>query len=268
MSVQGPYPLLIADLPDDLGLYVHDERDQHVSKRLREEGLWEPYETQLLLKILNPGNVLIDVGANLGYYTVIGSTQVGPSGKVFAFEPEPQNFELLQKNCHLNSLDNVQLHHAALSDTNGSGYIYLNESNLGDHQVYDAGEDRERRKIQMMVGSELLATQTDRADLIKIDTQGAEYHVLKGLEALILQSLPELHIIVEFWPAGLGRAGASGSDLLEVLVGYGLPMQIIDHIGHKLIPCTEQDLRLWIQDVDETPGNEGFINLLLGDLND
>lgn len=262
--ISGPFRLQLTDLDAELSLYVHDERDRHVSERLRREGIWEPYETDLLRRILKPSAIMIDVGANIGYYTVLAASLVGVDGHVYAFEPEPDNFNLLEKNCAHNSLSNVSLARAALSDRQGKGQIYLNDSNLGDHQVYDDGAGRLSREIELLSGSAYLKPFVQRVDVIKVDTQGAEYQVLKGLQALIADSLPALHMIVEFWPAGLRRAGSSGDQLLDLLLSFKLDMQLIDHLGHSLIRCTEQDLRDWIRDVDADDSNEGFINLLLG----
>ncbi len=261
---RGPCPLHIPGFDGALELFVHDDRDQHVSKRIVEEGIWEPYETQLVLQILQAGDCMVDVGANLGYYSVIAASLVGAEGKVFSFEPEPGNFHLLEKNREHNRAGNVECFCAALSDYEGQGSIHLNPDNLGDHQVYDAGEDRLVVGIDLRRGDDIILSATDRVDFIKIDTQGAEFHVLSGLKEVIKRSGHNLHMIVEFWPAGLRRAGASGQQLLDLLTSFNMDMCIIDHLGHTLVPCSRQDLDRWITDVDATEGNEGFINLLLG----
>ena len=70
-------------------MLVHGERDRFVSRRIREEGVWEPYETSLVLAMLRPGDVFVDVGANIGYFTILAASAVGAQGMVFAFEPDP-----------------------------------------------------------------------------------------------------------------------------------------------------------------------------------
>lgn len=262
------YPLNIAGLEQPLRMWVHaDGVDGHVSKRIREEGVWETYETQLLIEALQSRSQdnyrMIDVGANLGYYSLVAASLLGNSGTVYAFEPEPTNFAILSKNISENRLDNIIARHAGLSDVSAAGNLYLNPENRGDHQMYNAKNDRQSTPISLLNGDEFFAD-VARVDFIKIDTQGAEYHVLSGLDALIRRSLPALKLIVEFWPFGLRKAGHSGEALLDLLLSYELPMNLIDHIGHGLIPCTEKDIRDWIQQTDADPANEGFINLLLG----
>ena len=93
----GPIPLRVPGVHSPLAIFVHDERDRHVSRQLRESGIWEPYESRLLLDSLQPGAVFLDVGANLGYFSLLAADRVGPAGKVVAIEPDPANFLLLQR---------------------------------------------------------------------------------------------------------------------------------------------------------------------------
>jgi FkbM family methyltransferase len=262
-------------------MHVHGPEDQHVSKGIREHGIWEAYESRLVVERLKQGQTFLDVGANIGYYTVLAGMCVGQQGQVLSFEPERENFALLQANIALNCLENVKPVQAALAAQQGEGTIYLNTSNYGDHQIYDDASGRKAYPVRLLNGAEYLDSgesgiSCDRVDFIKVDTQGAEYGVLRGLTPLIEASLPELTMIVEFWPAGLNRASAVESEaeskpepssqahaLLDILVGLDLDMFVIDHINHGLIPCVEKDIRDWIIEVEANPENEGFINMLL-----
>ena len=86
-------------------LQLHDERDRFVSRQLRDQGIWEPFETTLVMASLAPGSVFVDVGANIGYFSVVAADIVGEDGQVLAFEPDPDNFALLQANLALNGLE-------------------------------------------------------------------------------------------------------------------------------------------------------------------
>jgi hypothetical protein len=88
------------DLP--LRLQVHGSADQVVSASLRDNRIWEPFETRLFVDLLKPGDVVVDVGANLGYFSIIAGALVGAAGRVFAFEPDPDNYALVQANIALN----------------------------------------------------------------------------------------------------------------------------------------------------------------------
>lgn len=269
--MKGPFPLAPPRaLAQSVSMFVHTDSDIHVSKRIAEEGIWEDYETALILDLLTPSACFVDVGANLGYYSVLAGVAVGEQGRVYAFEPEQKNFDLLERNIAHNGLSNIHRWQAALSDSDNDGLLYLNELNRGDHQVYQQHKDATERTTQDIVlryGSRLLAAHDcTHIDVLKIDTQGAEWHVMTGLIDVVRNSLPNIKMIVEFCPYGLRQAGASGRQLLSLLAGLELPFYIIDHIGHGLKPETEEGLLQWIDSVDADPENEGFINLLLGQL--
>ena len=143
MNLSSSIPLNIPGLATNLRLHVHGDHDRFVSRRIAEEGIWEPYETSLVMDLLHPGAVFVDVGANIGYFTVLAATT---AGKVFAFEPDPENFRLLEANLALNALQRkVTAVPAALAEEDGEGQLYLSEDNLGDHQIYAAGDHCQRR---------------------------------------------------------------------------------------------------------------------------
>ncbi|MGH8164650.1 MAG: FkbM family methyltransferase, partial [Rhodanobacteraceae bacterium] len=108
---------------------------------------YEPFETSLLTSELRPGMTVVDVGANIGYYTLLFSKLAGDKGRVYAFEPEPQNFALLERNLTRNHRANVTIFNEAASDQSGHSFLYLSTVNHGDHQAYPSGESR--RKVEM-----------------------------------------------------------------------------------------------------------------------
>ena len=261
---QRIFPLAVEGLPQTIKMIVHDERDQHVSKGIAEQGIWEAYESQLVLERLQSGDVFIDVGANIGYYSLLASTVVGESGRVYGFEPDPENFSLFEKNIAINQLSNVDSFNVALSDHDGKGELFVNSSNFGDHQIYDNGNGRACVTIELREGARLLS-QVQNVRLVKVDTQGAEYQVLIGLLPLLKKQQGPLSLIIEFWPFGLRKSGAGADQLLDVLVSLGLPFYIIDHVGHGLEACSEQQLREWVAMMEDHPDDEGFMNILVGD---
>lgn len=257
--------LKIAKLPVPLALHVHGEEDQFVSRRLREEGIWEPYETALLLQSLSPGDVFVDVGANIGYFSLLAAVVVGHSGSVFAFEPDEANVDLMRKSAALNGLSGlIEVVPAALSDHSGDGRLYLSDDNLGDHQVYASDSGRSSQPITLLNGTDYLAPRLERLDLLKVDTQGAEYHVMAGLMPLLLEMECNPRLLIELTPYSLVGAGASGRALIELLAQLEQPMWIVDHIEHRLVASSADALALWCDNVQATPGDQGFMNILVG----
>ena len=231
MNQNSTVALQIPDLAQPLQMHVH-ARDQFVSRRILEDGLWEPYETSLLLEFLRPGDVFVDVGANIGYFSVLAASAVGDEGAVFAFEPDADNFRLLQANAELNHQQHcITAVQGALSDAAGEGRLFLADDNLGDHQVYAGEDERPSVPITLYHGSDYLQHRLRRLDLLKVDTQGSEYHVIAGLMPLPTLQQP-------FW--------------------------IIDHIEHNLHASTAQDLIAWCDNWDQVPDARGFMNILIG----
>lgn len=252
-------------LEPGLAMYIHGEQDRHVSRRLREEGIWEPYETSLVLQLLQPGHVFVDVGANIGYFSLLAATRVGEAGAVFAFEPDPANFELFMASTRHNGLANIiRAEQAGLAATAGDAMLYLSEDNLGDHQIFATDGARKSKSIQLLQGSEYLGPVTGRVDLLKVDTQGSEYGVILGLMPLLQSLAAAPRIIIELTPLSLRQCGSSGRALISLLAELGQPMWIIDHIEHRTVLSSAQELSDWCDNVDAVSGDEGFMNILVG----
>ncbi len=262
-SPAGVHPLRIPGLGSELAMQVHAVADVHVSAAIAGEGIWEPQETRFLLDTLRPGDVFVDVGANIGYFALLASRLVGPTGAVLAFEPETANFALLEANCRLNGCANIRCFQAALGEENASGTLYLNELNRGDHSLYPTEPGRTGQGISIVNGSRLVGAIHPRVNCIKIDTQGAECEVVRGLRELIAASADDLIMIIEFSPLHLRKAGTSGRTLLELLGDHPWQMYLMDGAANGLLPVTAQQVRSLNDLTEQDPESEGFFNLVL-----
>ena len=251
--------LQIADLPFTLELQTHGESDL-VSRIILQDKIWEAFETKLVIENLHDDAVFIDVGANIGYYSVISSKCVGNNGKVFAFEPEQKNFQLLEQNIKLNALNNVQCFQAGLGKRNHEIDFFINTENRGDHRAFNKEKNREKTSINILVGDEVL--QNKKVDFIKIDTQGYELAILQGFQNTIAANQQYLKMIIEFWPFALKENGHSADELLNELARYDFEIYIIDHIHHQLVKTDIETLRNFTE-TSLTAENQGFINLFL-----
>lgn len=265
MNSEQPVSLQVPGLAQALFLHVHPEGDQVISPRLRAEGIWEPYETQLLLALLQPGDVLVDVGANIGYFSLIAAAAVGEQGRVIAFEPHATNFDLLQRNVALNDFaSRIECVCAGLSDRAGAGALYVSAENSGDHQIYAGVEQRRSAAIKLLRGADFLRDRLPRIDVVKIDTQGSEARVVTGLLPLLQQAGDNLRMLVELTPFSLRQAGSSGRQLIEQLASLKLPFWIVDHVQHRLWSSSAEDLARWCDNWDAVPNADGFMNILVG----
>lgn len=196
-------------------------RDTVITPTISSTGMWEPAETAEFLQRLKPGDTFVDAGANIGYYTVIGSRLVGRTGKVYAFEPEPKTFETLKKNVRLNGLTNVVLEQKALSNQKGVIKLFINDENKGDHRIYQPeGESRPSVEVEAVRLDEYCKGIGRRIDVVKMDTQGADGLILEGMTGLLEGRTDGPTIFMEFWPYGLKGMGTDHAALVKMLQSY------------------------------------------------
>lgn len=168
-------------------------------------GLYEFTTVRLLRRLLRPGSFFVDVGANCGYYTILATKIVGVDGRVDAFEPEPRNYARLQANLRLNGeFTQVRVHEVALADAQNDATVFtpLSGPEAGNHGVPSlfrgtAGEYRESRVRTERLDAVLSEKQPD---VVKIDVEGAEHLVIKGMSRILQHESPPA-IIMEYNPS-------------------------------------------------------------------
>jgi len=187
-------------------------------------------ERKLLRKILFPGAVVVDVGANIGIYSEFLSRCVGPAGLVHSFEPSPDNFMRLAAAHHRS---NVRFTQAAVGERSGECTLYVSDKLNVDHRAYKTDEDSRRTIDAEMIALDDYFKQGERVDLIKMDIQGYELHALRGAQR-VLQENPDINLLLEFWPAGLEQAGVSWEELVRMLQDLNMNLTLVT--THGLVP--------------------------------
>jgi len=107
-----------------------------VSSNLVKNGIHEKLETEYIFRTIKNGNVVVDLGANIGYFTLIFAKLVGIEGQVIAFEPELSNFKILQKNIKKNHYKNTIAENLAISNKILEAKLFLSKTNTGSHRMY------------------------------------------------------------------------------------------------------------------------------------
>jgi FkbM family methyltransferase len=195
-------------------------------------------ERQLLKKILFQGDVVVDVGANIGIYSEFLCRCVGPIGLVHSFEPSPDNFRLLSSATR--HLSNVRLTQAAVGERSGESKLYISDKLNVDHRAYKTDGDSRRAIPTQMVALDDYFKSGQRIDLIKMDIQGYELHALRGAQR-VLHENPDINLLLEFWPAGLAQAGVGWEELVEMLQGLNMNLALVR--THGLVPFDRHDVR-------------------------
>ncbi len=198
---------------------VHDDPDIFVSDQIVKHGIWEPCETNLFCQLIQSGDTVLDIGANIGYYTSIASRLVGPGGKVYAFEPESRNFEILEWNVENSDIRNTVCINQAVANYVGETTLYLSPENLGHHSFLDSINFNETQAVTVSSTEEYFLENSGKIDLIKIDVEGAEQAVLDGMQETLRRNRVHIKLIMEFWPIGLNEAPGGLPRALETLRG-------------------------------------------------
>ena len=193
--------------------------EDFIGRRLYKQGAYEAATIEFLRGYLQvgAGNILLDVGANIGWFSVFFD-RIAPEGaEIFAFEPDPLNFGLLTHNLETNGCRKVTPVQRAVSDVRRTERLYLYpDKNRGRHSLVP-GAGREVVDVEAITLDEFLGERARRVRFLKLDIEGHEYAALAGARE-VLRHLPAL--LMEYSPA-LYPAGGGKSEILALLFGHG-----------------------------------------------
>lgn len=181
-------------------------------------GIYESKETEFVKKEIEKGYTVLDLGASIGYYTLLFSRLVGNQGKVYSFELNPNRFHILEENVRMNGYTNVILENKAVSNKNGESIIYHHKAQT------------------VTLDSYFQIQEDDNIDFIKIDVEGHEKHVFEGMKE-ILRKNPQVKILFEFHPQLLADYETKPQDLLNII--DKMNFQMFDILEDKPITSNE-----------------------------
>jgi FkbM family methyltransferase len=234
----------------------------------------EETTTALFRKFIKPGDTVVDMGANIGYFTMLAARAVGPTGRVISFEPEPTNFRFLSRNIELNGFKNVTAFQKAVSETNGTTELFICNYDSGHHTINQVGgvEALARGRAYEGISVKIDTVRVDdvlkeldvgKVDVVKIDVEGAEALAFKGMPNLLRQD--GVKIFAEYFPLLIGKMGSDPRTFLNSLfTDYGLKVYVIE--GDYDAAAGRHDLRE-VATADElaamVAGESDHVNLLL-----
>ncbi len=214
-------------------MYLDSKDSLHLS--LNKE--YEKAETEIFKKEIKEGNIVIDIGANIGYYTLLAAKIVGNKGKVFAFEPDPENFKILKKNIDANRYKNVVLVQKVVSDKSKKLKLFLSEDNKAGHKIYGDNTNKNFVIVNSVTINDFLKNQDVEVDFIKMDIEGAEGKAFAGMSSIMKKN--KIKIMTEFIPSLLRDLDTDPRKYIKTFIEYGFKIYDINNLNK---PATIEEL--------------------------
>lgn len=188
------------------------------------------------------GMHVFDLGANIGWFTLIFSKLIGDSGHVYAFEPDPYTFKILEENIELNKLKNVSIFQLAVSNKVGVAKFHLVKNQDAANVLESKTKTDNCLDVKTTTLDEFCTDHNTKIDFLKMDVEGSEPKVFEGMKNVIVAN-PKIKIISEFYPIGIIDVGSSPEDYLNSLELAGFIINQIDekNLG-KFKPAQKEEL--------------------------
>jgi FkbM family methyltransferase len=204
---------------------------------------YDKFEIDCLKKIIKKDDNVVDLGANIGLYSIILAKLVGKGGQVFSFEPDPSNFKLLSKNIEINKHDNVTLVQKAVSDKTSKTKLYISKRNFASHRIFDSEDKRDSIEIDVIKLDEYFEKFQKPVNFIKMDIEGVEGAAISGASNLI-KNLNDFVILLEYFPKWIKKFGNIPEELLLSLREQNFELFNLNKISKKIEPIIISDFIL------------------------
>jgi FkbM family methyltransferase len=208
--------------------FAHDG----TSRILALTGSYEEYQTRLFRGVVKEGMTVVDLGANIGYYSLLAAALVGEEGKVFAFEPEPNNFASLVKNIRMNSYNNIVPIQKAVTNKTGALKLFCEPSQRQAANIYNYYNTKAGVTVECVTLDDFFKDKGYDVDIIKMDIEGAQMLALEGMEEIIKRN-DDLIIFAE--------PGESLQEFLSKLTEYGFRLYLMNERKQCLEPLENFD---------------------------
>ncbi len=216
----------------DDGLRLHIDTRSFCEWYIYFYGAFRPRISECLNRLLRPGYVAFDIGANIGMHSVIMANRVGPTGRVVSFEPDPHPYARLVANLQLNNFGFVETHRAALSAKSERRRFFLHDDTIGNFanaslHAANVGRDTEAVDIDVLSLDDFVAANPPpRLDAIKLLAQGEEWNILQGGQKTIAKYRPAVFFLYE--PAYWHRQGLKLMDAVQFFAGHGYTTRAVE----------------------------------------
>ena len=253
---------------------VLDRSDLDLSRQVEMLGRYstESFEKTVLEKYLKEGQTVLDIGANLGFYSLLARSIIGPKGKIFSFEASKDNAKMIDMSIMENSFENMDVINVAVGNKIGKGFLHVSSFYNSEHSLYDyhyssgrnsdGGGDCRDQKISVHLETvdnflennkeEKEKDENLNADVIKMDIEGAESSALEGMRRTINHN-DDLVLVTEFWPQGFKNSNSNPKEFLESLDSFGFKISHIDEYKNELYAVTTNEMLNITKDRQKNP---------------
>lgn len=209
--------------------------DKYDSMRLSILGIYEPLAVERFQNMVKAGDVVLDIGAHIGYYTLMAAKRVGKQGKVYAFEPSRENCNLLTKNLKINGFKNVILVNKAIADTSKKSKLFMSRVSTGMHSLIDLDDNSENATVIDTISlNDFFGKNPPNISVIKMDIEGGEYMAFEGMTKILKRK--HLSIFVEFSPFSIKKSHKSPRGFLNFLRSFGFKLYSFDETRKIILP--------------------------------
>ena len=221
----------------EMDLDLNDANDEFLNRYFIDNKCYEPEIAFVMMRALREGDTAVDVGANVGFFTLFMSSAVGKTGHVLAFEPSSNVLPSLHHNLARNPTTNVELIERPLWSCVEDRPFWLNADSRGSNCLWDPGLWVDNVQSRIFPSKTMLTTTTLDEQIgsrpvrfIKIDTEGAEQKILEGAQKVLSRQKPP-YIIVESNPFGAGQFDCTNETIRAFMLDFGYETFLIDHSG-------------------------------------
>jgi FkbM family methyltransferase len=217
------FPRPFSEAITDVGRVVDGHTSDLIERYLYVFGTWEPSLGAFFRGHLRAGDVFVDIGANVGYFSLLAAHAVGPDGHVVSFEPLPATVTKLRNNLAANGCGNVTVLPYVASDEAGEVEMFAGPpTNLGKSGTAPVAAGNSVGLVAQVVAADAVPRELwPRIRAIKIDVEGDELRVVRGLAPLLASLAPGAAVVVEIAPDRLRERGGASSELFDLMVGAG-----------------------------------------------
>ena len=228
-----------------------------------ESGVSWAYETAYLEPFAEPGDIVVDVGANYGYTASYFASECGPDGYVLSIEPEPDTRALLEHNMQVNRHDNVKVVACAAGSERGWIELWRSETNLANHSLNRdlVPNVRDSVRVEVRTVDDLVAEYLPgrTPTLLKVDVEGWEWEALKGSVGVLDHAKPAVWL--EYWPDGIRANGNDPRAVLDILYDRGYAISVHELVDEKTLPLTGDEIIAYCDEATQRFKEQGLFHL-------